>query len=218
MSDRIKPVNLAELRAQFKGTQFCQLVQHHLRQQSQDQRIQSIQGTAALLPDAARGLVEGFIDRWNARAYDQEFCQRDTASVFDEIIDDARSILRPLGLATDDEAVFNFFNIVVLSYAYSAHDQPKMRRFMRIAGVGFPWTSTLALLYPIGATIYIATWTPAGPTMVVGYGLANLGYLLFAAGIWPGSFRVLGLRNRWQVLASAVAAFVAGTVLSNVGA
>jgi len=93
-----------------------------------------------------------------------------------------------------------------------------MRAFMRIGGTGFPWPSALALLYPVTATIYIATWTPAGPAMVVGYGLANLGYLLFGAGIWAGTFRILGLRKRWQVLASAVVSFVLGTVLSNVGA
>jgi hypothetical protein len=218
MSDRMKPVNLAELRAQFEGTRFCQLVQHHLRRQTQDQRIHGIQGTIALLPEAARGVAEGFIDRWNTRAYDEAFWQRDTGSVFDEIINDARDVLRHFGFASDDEAAFNLFNIVVLSYAYSAYDQPKMREFMRIAADGFPWPSALSLLYPIGATIYIATLTPAGPAMVVGYGLTNLGYLLFGAGIWAGSFRILGLKRRWQVLAAAVAAFGVGTVLSNVGA
>lgn len=44
--------------------------------------------------------------------------------------------------------------------------------------------------------------------MVVGYGLANLGYLLFAAGIWKGSVRILGLKNRWHVLGSAVVFWV----------
>jgi len=209
---------MAELRAQFAGSCFCELVQHHLRRQSQDQRMQGIRGTTEMLPEEARAFVEGFIDRWNIHAYDQGFWQRDTASVFDEIIGDARSVLSPLGVSADDEAAFNMFNIVVLSYAYSAYDQPKMREFMGIAGTRFPWPSALAVLYPITATIYIAAWTPAGPTMVVGYGLANLGYLLFAAGIWPGSFRVFGLKKRWQVFGAALAFFILGTVLSNVSA
>jgi len=115
MSDRMKPVNLAELRNQFRASRFCQLVQHHLGRQRQDVRICGIQGTVSMLPEAARPLAEGFIDRWNLRAYDQQFWQRDTAIVFDEIIDDARGVLRPLGLAADDEAAFNMFNIVVLS-------------------------------------------------------------------------------------------------------
>jgi hypothetical protein len=218
MSDRVKPIDLADLRDQFTGTQFNQLVQHHLGRQSQDQRTQGIQGTVALLPEAARCLTEGFIDRWNTRIYDRSFWQRDTASVFDEIVDDARGVLRPFGLAGDDEAAFNMFNIAVLNYAYSAFGQPKMREFMGIAADGFPWVSTLALLYPIAAAIYIATTTPASTVMIVGYTIANLGYLLLGAGIWAGSFRAFGLKKRWQVLAFGVAAFVVGTVLSNVGA
>lgn len=213
----MKQINLPELRAQFAGTRFCEFVHHHLGRQSQRERIQGLQGTIALLPEATRGLAEQFIDRWNARAYDQEFWQRDTAGVFDDIISDARSALRPLGLATDDEAAFNLFNIIVLNYAYSAYDQPKMREFMGGAVVGFPWPSAAGLLYPIGATIYIAAATPAGPAMVTGYGLANLGYLLFAAGVFGGTFLIFGLRNRWQVFGAAVVSFTLGTVLSDVG-
>ena len=115
-----------------------------------------------MLPEVARGLAEGFIDRWNSRAYNPQFWQRDTASVLDEIIDDARTVLGPLGLATDDEAAFNLFNIVVMNYAYSASDKPKMREIMGIAGYGFPWQSAAALLYPVSASIYVATMAPAG--------------------------------------------------------
>ena len=98
-----------------------------------------------------------------------------------------------------------------------ACDQPKMREFMGLAGVGFPWASATGLLYPIGATIYIVSATPAGPAMVTGYGLANLGYLLFAAGVFGGTFRIFGLRKRTQVFGAAVLSFVLGTLLSNVG-
>jgi hypothetical protein len=81
---------------------------------------------------------------------------------------------------------------------------------------GFPWPSTLSLLYPIGALIYIATRTPAPFTVIVGYGLANLSYLLFAAGILAGKFGVFGLRRRWHVLIVAAICFCIGAVLSNI--
>jgi hypothetical protein len=213
----MRSINLPELRAQFVGTPFCDLVQHHLRRQSQHNRIQGLQGTIALLPESARSLAEGFIDRWNAKVYDREFWQRDTSDVFDDIVADARTVLRPIGLATDDEAAGNLFNIIVLNYAYSAYDQPKMREFMGISGGGFPWLSAAGLLYPIAATVYIAISTPAGATVVLGYSIVNLGYLLFAAGVFGGTFRILGLRNRWQVFGAAFASFLLGTVLSNVG-
>src|SRR6476620_115307 len=88
---------------------------------------------------------------------------------------------------------------------------------MRTGEGGFPWPSTVALLYPIGAAIHIATATPASLADVVGYGLGNLGYLLFAASICGGSFRILGLNTRGRVLGAAVASFRMGTLLSNLG-
>ena len=213
----MQSINLPDLRAQFAGTRLRELVQHHLRRQSQRRRIDGLQATINLLPEVARGVAEGFIDRWNAHVYDQEFWERDTSDVFDDIIADARTVLRPLDLETDDEAAFNLFNIVVMNYAYSAYDQPKMREFMGILGGSFPWPSALGLLYPITAIVYVGTATPAGAAMVVGYGIANLGYLLFVAGVFGGTFQILGLNNRWQVFAAAVAAFLLGTLLSNVG-
>ena len=89
---------------------------------------------------------------------------------------------------------------------------------MGIAGYGFPWQSAAALLYPVSASIYVATMAPAGTATIVGYGLANLGYLLFAVGFKGGSFRILGIRNRWQVFGAAIVSFVLGTVLCNLGA
>lgn len=216
MADKVKPINLPELKAQFAGTRFYELVKHHLGLKSQRERVNGLQGTIAQLPEAARSLAEQFIDRWNTRAYDRDFWQQDTADVFDDVIADARSVLRPLGLATNDEAAFNLFNLIVLNYAYNAYDQPKMRKYMGIAGGNFPWQSAVCLLYPIGATIYITAATPAGAAEIIGYGISNLGYLLFAAGVFGGTFRILGLRNRWQVFGAAVVSFVLGTVLSNV--
>lgn len=217
MSIQNTPINLIELKKQFQGTRFCRLIEHHLRQQSQDQRIRGIRGTIAILPQSVHDLVADFVDRWNSRAYEGTFWQEDTATVFEEIINDARDVLLPLGLASDDEAAFNLFNIVILNYASIAYYQPKLRQFMRISVNGFPWLSTLALLYPISGTIYFALNTPASLLMIVGYGMASLGYLLFGAGIVAGTFRVFGLRKRWHVIAAAIGAFIVGTILTNVG-
>ena len=169
-----------------------------------------------MLPTEARGWVEGFIDRWNMRAYDRVFWQTETASVFNEITEDAKNVLSDIGLTVDDDILFSMFNIVVLSYAYSAYDQPKMREFMGIKVSPFPWISSIFLLYPIGAAIYIATQTPAKPSMIVGYGLANFGYLLIGAGIVKGTFKILRLKKRWHVLVAGAMAFLIGTFLSNI--
>ncbi len=60
--------------------------------------------------------------------------------------------------------------------------------------------------------------TPAPPILILGYGLAILGYLLGAATVVPGHFRVLGLDDRIPTLIAAVIFWVIGFVLSNVAA
>lgn len=78
----------------------------------------------------------------------------------------------------------------------------------------FPWPSAVSLLYPIAATLYAAS-TPSTLLMIAGYGLCNLGYLLCAAGLLRGTFRIFGLTQRWQVLTLAATSFVLGMMLSN---
>ena len=87
---------------------------------------------------------------------------------------------------------------------------------------GIPWVSLLALAYPITAGVWM--YRSAAPTghagaLVpgMGYGLANLGYVLLAAGIVGDSFAILGLHRRPRVLLVAAGAWVRGTVQTNVG-
>ncbi len=80
---------------------------------------------------------------------------------------------------------------------------------------GFPWRSVASLLYPTGAMIYAACL--GAPFIVaVGYGIANLAYLLFAAWVFVGTFSAFHLTKRWQVFSAAAIAFGLGTLLSNV--
>jgi hypothetical protein len=87
-------------------------------------------------------------------------------------------------------------------------------RLPRLAESKLPWVSAVSLLYPAGATIY-AKNLGAPVNIVVGYGIANLGYLLFVAGISLGTFNIFHLTKRWQVLAAGIAAFCVGTLLGN---
>lgn len=80
---------------------------------------------------------------------------------------------------------------------------------------GFPFLSLLALLYPALAILSMVK-TPAPPILILGYGFANLGYLLGAATIIPGHFRILGLDDRIPTLIAAVVFWVIGFALSNV--
>jgi len=77
------------------------------------------------------------------------------------------------------------------------------------------WPSFLAFAYPLVATITY----PQGSGLVLealGYGLANLGYLLALAAIIPGHFRALYLNYRIPTGAAAIGAWLLGIVLVNV--
>jgi hypothetical protein len=77
-----------------------------------------------------------------------------------------------------------------------------------------PWVSTISLMYPAGAMIY-AAWLGAPFVVVIGYGIANLGYILLGAGVFAGTYKLLHLNKRWHVLACGLIAFGIGTLLCN---
>ena len=129
----MEDINIEKLKRGFKGKPFNRLIRAHLKKQKTPSNLlNSCVGTVEMLPPSARNLAKGFIDKWNQRAYDREFWKTDTSVIFSEIVSDARKFLLEAGAPTDDETLFNMFQIVVLSYAYSASDQPNMRKFVDI--------------------------------------------------------------------------------------
>lgn len=80
----------------------------------------------------------------------------------------------------------------------------------------FPWISAVALLYPIAAIIYISLKTPANVPVIIGYGIANIGYLLIGAGIISGTFKIFGLKKRMHVFIFGIFALAVGAVLTNI--
>lgn len=217
LEERLRPINFDQLREQYRGTLYAELIQHHLERQTPEERRRGLEGTRSLLPTRVQPAVEGFIDRWNERAFDAAFWQRDTVDVMDAIVSDARALLASLDVPAEDETLFNVFNIVTMSYAYSAADQPKMRAFMGLNEPRrFPVWSALSLLVPVVAFVRISS-TPASATTQVGYALAQLGYVMFAAGVITGTYGIFGLKKRVHVIGGAIAAFAIGTALSNIG-
>ena len=76
------------------------------------------------------------------------------------------------------------------------------------------YPSTISLLYPIVAMIYIATKIEEVP-VIFGYGLFQLGFVMFFAGVYKGTFLVFNLDKRRQVLSVAIILIVSGLVLFN---
>ncbi len=80
---------------------------------------------------------------------------------------------------------------------------------------GFPYISFLALIYPVAA-MFSMSGTTAPIMAILGYGFANLGYLLLAAGVFGGQFRAFSLVGRIPTILAAVITWVIGVALSNV--
>ena len=76
------------------------------------------------------------------------------------------------------------------------------------------YASTISLLYPIVAMIYIATKT-SEVSVTIGYGLSQLGYVMFFAGVYKGTFLVFNLDKRLQVFVSAIVCVGMGFMFIN---
>ena len=76
------------------------------------------------------------------------------------------------------------------------------------------YPSTISLLYPIVAMIYIATKT-SEVSVTIGYGLSQLGYVMFFAGVYKGTFLVFNLDKRLQVFVSAIVCVGMGFMFIN---
>ena len=76
------------------------------------------------------------------------------------------------------------------------------------------YPSTISLLYPIVAMIYIATKT-SEVSVIIGYGLSQLGYVMIFAGVYKGTFLVFNLDKRIQVFVSAIVCVGMGFMFIN---
>ncbi len=81
--------------------------------------------------------------------------------------------------------------------------------------VGPSWVSFVSLGYPIAAVLSFGA-DDGGFADALGFGLANLGYLLLAAGLIAGHFRALGLTHRSQTLVAGAGCWITGFVLLNI--
>jgi hypothetical protein len=125
-------MNLQNLEEQFRGRKFGELVLHHLSSQSDDARVQALQGTIRQLPSAFQQReMEELIDDFNKKIYDKSFWEQDCADSLLSITNTAKKRFLKCNLSASDDDLFNVFNIIVLNYAYTAQLQPEMKSFIK---------------------------------------------------------------------------------------
>ena len=121
------------------------------------------------------------------------------------------------------------YTIFALKNSITQSQQDFIKKFQfQVPKQPFPIFSLIAMLYPVTSIIYLSTvaglypWLSEGAFVdpngfaLLGYGFINLGYLLIVAGIFPGSFKILGLDYRIQVFLAAIVFLVLGTGLLNI--
>jgi hypothetical protein len=126
-------IEIAKLRQQFHGAAFGELVLKQYKRLNYSATQNAIKGTADLLPDGARS--SSFLEAWidQVRPEGPQFWRRDCGQVLTEITAEARETLLKAGIRAEDEDLFNMFQIIVLSLAYSLHKTPSNVAFVRKA-------------------------------------------------------------------------------------
>lgn len=167
----------------------------------------------------------GALDFWQvaARRPDEAFewfLSDDTWTVVESPYQQAESSLPRGGMTGPFKLVVPKAGGAVTLFADASRIDASQAAFLAAHGtrrdLGWPtWPSFIALAYPLIASMTFSSGS-AGALEAMGYGLANLGYLLGVAGIVAGHFRALGLNYRAPTLIAGVGAWVVGTFLVNV--
>src|SRR5438552_1197690 len=126
-------IRLDELRKQFAGAKFGELILHHYRKSDNQLIVKSLLGTQDLLPEAAQQAVEEWIDQFGPESRTLEFWTRDCGEAFAVICGAAKTRLSGLGVNATEEDLFNMFQVVVLSFGYSCHQHQSSRMFIQKA-------------------------------------------------------------------------------------
>ncbi|PKM78549.1 MAG: hypothetical protein CVU90_02085 [Firmicutes bacterium HGW-Firmicutes-15] len=127
-------IDLIELKNGFRNTMFKELIEAHLSKQPPKERANAFIGLRDTMPGALQPHIEYFIDQWNIKLYEREFFYRDTAEVFEEIIENAKVFMKSIGYdgPISDGLLFDFFQLIVINFAYNFETEPKAREFVGI--------------------------------------------------------------------------------------
>jgi hypothetical protein len=131
-------VSIDELAQGFRGRRFGELVLYHVKRQSLSEITKGVMWTISLLPEPLQGLSEEWIDLNNQYGLNEEFWRSDCGDVCLSIIERAKQFSSTAGTKADRNTLLNLFQIVVLSFAYTAHREQSSKAFIQKAiGMGF---------------------------------------------------------------------------------
>jgi GYF domain 2 len=131
------PVSIDEFEQQLRGRRFGELVLFHVKRHSLSHITRAVFDTIALLPERLQARSEAWIDINNPYALREEFWRSDCSEIFLSIVQRASHFSSRAGIKADADTLLNLFQVVVLSFAYTAHKEPSSKAFIQKAiGIG----------------------------------------------------------------------------------
>lgn len=210
----MKPVDVVAFTTGIRGRPLKAFIEYKLQRMDFPTRVAATRGTLNLVPEMARRSIAEVAQAFASRSSDPAYWETDCSTLYHQVATSAEKVFVNVGAPFSDQDGFNAFELLALELCprYESSFGPVAAN-PRPSRVGL--MSRIALLYPIAAAVWLSQRGDVTLRVLSGYSLANLGYVLFAAGLFAGSFRVLGLHSRGPTLVAGVIAWVVGTAIIN---
>lgn len=125
-------MKIEELKQQFTGRKFGELVLHHQKRRDSQFLLQALRGTMQELSNKIPvSEFEILIDLIFLNAYDEAFWRQDCGDALISITNYINKKTPEYLEKLNDDDLLNGFNIIVLNFAYAASLQPGMKTFIR---------------------------------------------------------------------------------------
>ena len=129
-------LDINALAAQYQGRRFGELVLKHMQEQSLEQTVSALEGAIDALAPEIQKRVTHLLDNANGLAHKREFWADDCGRVLRFIATATAKELGEVGFAASDDELIDVFNVIVLNFAYSAHRDPRMKKFITSSTAG----------------------------------------------------------------------------------
>ncbi len=126
------PRTIQELAEQYRGTTLPQLIQKHIRSQSEEELLIGIRGTFDHFPPAFREPIDLFTQEYIRNWFGPHILTTDLSDIFSSSLQDIQDIARSNGLSLSQEMVFDVFNIMVMRISHFAHREKEFRKQLGI--------------------------------------------------------------------------------------
>jgi hypothetical protein len=143
-----KSITPDELAQRYRGRPFGELILYHVTRESLQQLTEELFRAIEFLPNELQRVRQNWIDLNNSYALREEFWNSDCGDVLLSIVGRAKAFSVNHGINADDDMLLNLFDIVVFTFAYTAHSDKRAKEFIqRSVGIANTRTSIFHRLF-----------------------------------------------------------------------